>query len=221
MKKSAKKVKSVKRSSKSTASETEMPDLVAVMLKLTERLEAVEKKMDLVVSQTQSQFPGGRQSFVQNQPRPQPVQHPPQHNQNQFSQPRPQQFNQPRSEQNFNRASQQQQHPQNQNQNRQGGKPMFQAVCADCKKSCEVPFRPSGERPTYCKECYSQRKNSGKPSQPQQSGGSSGFPVMEKRQLKVVSNGVGRTVISEMVPAAPRAAAPVKKVSKPAKKGKK
>lgn len=217
MKKSAKKVKAVKRS-KSSEPETQMPDLVAVMLKLTERLEAVERKMDLVISQTSNNRP----AFQQNPPRPQHVQQPaPQHNQNQFSQPRPQQFNQPRPEQNFNRAPQQQQHPQNQNQKRQGGKPMFQAVCADCKKSCEVPFRPSGERPTYCKECYSLRKNIGKPSQPQQSGSPSGFPVMEKRQLKVVSNGVGRTVISEMVPAAPRAAAPVKKVSKPAKKGEK
>lgn len=218
MKKSGKKVKAVKRSQKSASPETEMPDLVAVMLKLTERLEAVERKMDLVVSQT-----AGRQSFQQNQPRPQQVQqHQPQnnHNQNSFSQSRPQQFNQPRSEQNFNRAPQpQQQHSQN--QNRQGGKPMFQAVCADCKKSCEVPFRPSGERPTYCKECYSLRKNSGKPSQLQPSAAPASFPVMEKRQLKVVSNGVGRTVISEMVPAAPRASAPAKKVSKPAKKGKK
>lgn len=218
MKKSGKKVKAVKRSSKSSAPETEMPDLVAVMLKLTERLEAVERKMDLVVSQT-----ANRQNFQQNQPRPQHHQPQHNHNQNQFSQPRPQQqFNQPRSEQNFNRAPQQQQHSQSQNQNRQGGKPMFQAVCADCKKNCEVPFRPSADRATYCKECYSQRKNSGKPSQQQHSGNNSGFPVMEKRQLKVVSNGVGKTVISEMVPvAAGKSAAVSKKSSKPAKKGKK
>jgi CxxC-x17-CxxC domain-containing protein len=36
---------------------------------------------------------------------------------------------------------------------------MHKAVCADCKKSCEVPFRPSGERPVYCKECFAKRKS--------------------------------------------------------------
>ena len=39
------------------------------------------------------------------------------------------------------------------------GRPMYQAVCADCKKDCEIPFKPSGDRPVYCKECFSRRKS--------------------------------------------------------------
>ena len=35
---------------------------------------------------------------------------------------------------------------------------MHKATCADCKKECEVPFKPSGDRPVYCKECFSKRK---------------------------------------------------------------
>jgi len=35
---------------------------------------------------------------------------------------------------------------------------MHKATCADCRKECEVPFKPSGERPVYCKECFSKRK---------------------------------------------------------------
>jgi CxxC-x17-CxxC domain-containing protein len=31
---------------------------------------------------------------------------------------------------------------------------MHKAVCADCKQECEVPFKPSGDRPVYCKNCY-------------------------------------------------------------------
>ncbi len=31
---------------------------------------------------------------------------------------------------------------------------MFSAVCATCGKRCEVPFKPSGDRPVYCKECF-------------------------------------------------------------------
>jgi CxxC-x17-CxxC domain-containing protein len=38
---------------------------------------------------------------------------------------------------------------------------MHKAICADCKKECEVPFKPSGERPVYCKECFSKRKAGG------------------------------------------------------------
>lgn len=35
------------------------------------------------------------------------------------------------------------------------GRPeMFPAVCADCGKSCEVPFRPNGIRPVYCRDCF-------------------------------------------------------------------
>ncbi|MFH1848465.1 MAG: CxxC-x17-CxxC domain-containing protein [Candidatus Omnitrophota bacterium] len=32
-------------------------------------------------------------------------------------------------------------------------------VCSDCRKECEVPFKPSGDRPVYCKECFAKRKN--------------------------------------------------------------
>ena len=35
-----------------------------------------------------------------------------------------------------------------------GPREMHKAVCADCKKECEVPFKPDGTRPIYCKECY-------------------------------------------------------------------
>lgn len=38
------------------------------------------------------------------------------------------------------------------------GRPMYRATCADCKKECELPFKPTGDRPVYCKECFRQRK---------------------------------------------------------------
>ncbi len=31
---------------------------------------------------------------------------------------------------------------------------MFSAVCAECGKSTQVPFKPSGDRPVYCSDCY-------------------------------------------------------------------
>lgn len=49
---------------------------------------------------------------------------------------------------------------------RDSGKPSFQkkswgdrpdmhkATCSACNKSCEVPFRPSGDKPVYCSDCF-------------------------------------------------------------------
>ncbi|TRO52325.1 DNA-directed RNA polymerase [Candidatus Bathyarchaeota archaeon] len=39
-----------------------------------------------------------------------------------------------------------------------GDKEMHKAVCADCKQECEVPFKPDGNRPVYCRECFSKRR---------------------------------------------------------------
>jgi len=40
-----------------------------------------------------------------------------------------------------------------------GPREMFQANCASCGKTCEVPFRPNGKKPVYCTECFA--KNGG------------------------------------------------------------
>jgi len=31
---------------------------------------------------------------------------------------------------------------------------MHKAVCSDCGKECEVPFKPIEGRPVYCRDCY-------------------------------------------------------------------
>jgi len=43
-----------------------------------------------------------------------------------------------------------------------GPREMHKATCAECKKECEVPFKPSGGRPVYCKECFAKRKEGGR-----------------------------------------------------------
>lgn len=42
-----------------------------------------------------------------------------------------------------------------------GDRMMHKAVCANCGNECEVPFRPSGERPVYCSNCFEKRNNEG------------------------------------------------------------
>jgi CxxC-x17-CxxC domain-containing protein len=36
---------------------------------------------------------------------------------------------------------------------------MHKAVCSECKKECEVPFKPNGKKPVYCKECFSKHRS--------------------------------------------------------------
>jgi len=33
----------------------------------------------------------------------------------------------------------------------------FSATCTECHKSCEVPFKPSGDKPVYCSDCFTKR----------------------------------------------------------------
>lgn len=36
---------------------------------------------------------------------------------------------------------------------------LFRTVCAQCQQECEVPFKPTGDRPVYCKDCFSKRND--------------------------------------------------------------
>jgi CxxC-x17-CxxC domain-containing protein len=35
---------------------------------------------------------------------------------------------------------------------------MYNAVCTDCGKECEVPFKPDRNRPVYCQACWTTRR---------------------------------------------------------------
>ena len=41
-----------------------------------------------------------------------------------------------------------------------GPRSMHQATCAECGNACEVPFRPSGDKPVYCSNCFEKNKGS-------------------------------------------------------------
>lgn len=55
--------------------------------------------------------------------------------------------------------------PRRHSEGRSGGSfretKLYQAICADCNRECEVPFKPNQDRPVYCKECFSSRKGGG------------------------------------------------------------
>lgn len=43
----------------------------------------------------------------------------------------------------------------NRDRNSDRGRPQMHDVeCSKCGKQCQVPFRPTGERPVFCSECF-------------------------------------------------------------------
>ncbi len=48
-----------------------------------------------------------------------------------------------------------------QRDNRSGGQSseLFPATCSDCGKKCNVPFKPSADKPVFCSECFGMKKS--------------------------------------------------------------
>ncbi len=66
-----------------------------------------------------------------------------------------------------------------------GPRQMHNAVCDDCGKDCEVPFRPSGDKPIYCSECF--EKKGGGSKRPSRSGsGRSGYGKKDDTNKKLI-----------------------------------
>lgn len=40
---------------------------------------------------------------------------------------------------------------------RSGEREMFSAICDDCGKDCQLPFKPSSSKPVYCSRCFETR----------------------------------------------------------------
>jgi CxxC-x17-CxxC domain-containing protein len=41
-----------------------------------------------------------------------------------------------------------------------GPREMFSATCASCGREAQVPFRPSGDKPVYCSDCFQTQRRS-------------------------------------------------------------
>jgi len=40
-----------------------------------------------------------------------------------------------------------------------GERKMYKITCADCGLEAEVPFKPDGSRPVYCRDCYQKHRS--------------------------------------------------------------
>jgi len=130
-------MKKIKISKKSKSKGPELPDFVAGMMKLVERLEVMEKKMDTLMSKVSNLPTDVRRSVQSGQ-----VHFVPSHQMAVETQVKPHQ-------------------PQEHRE-----RILFDAICGDCRKNCKVPFRPSENRPVYCPECFAIRKAGHAPKDP-------------------------------------------------------
>lgn len=103
-------------------------DVVAVMNKIQAQLAVLDQKLDSFMTKSLTELAQAKAASKPFVPQHQPPRVQVQQNQT----PRP--------------------------QIQQNSRPMFQAICADCQKGCELPFKPSADRPVYCKECFAKRK---------------------------------------------------------------
>lgn len=110
--------KRLKRKSLLVAPQDE-PGVAGFINKVQQQLSAIEKKLDILISQS------SKRPFEKS-----------------YSQKPAQSFN----------------YPHRYDRGRQGNgsreRTYTRVICADCKKESEVPFKPSGDRPVYCKECF-------------------------------------------------------------------
>ncbi len=72
-----------------------------------------------------------------------------------------------------------------------GEKVMHRATCAECGSSCEVPFKPTGEKPVYCSTCFGSRAES-----PRTNDRSFSRPRVE-RLAPVMSSSVNHDALAE------------------------
>jgi CxxC-x17-CxxC domain-containing protein len=56
-----------------------------------------------------------------------------------------------------------------------GPREMHKAICDECGKECEVPFKPSGDKPIYCSSCFEKREAGGSRRPSRRDSGRSGF----------------------------------------------
>ena len=109
-------------------------DVAALINKMQEQLVSLEKKIDTLISRP-SQKPAEEKHFSK------PFQR--------FDRPR--HHDRPDRDNSF----------RHDRDDRDGGfreRSFTRVTCSDCKKECEVPFKPSAGRPVYCKECFAKRK---------------------------------------------------------------
>lgn len=75
---------------------------------------------------------------------------------------------------------------------------MHSAVCFECGKDCEVPFKPSGSKPVFCSFCFGNKQDSDRKPDNKFERGASFKPRFDAENKKEQSNPKMDEVISRL-----------------------
>jgi CxxC-x17-CxxC domain-containing protein len=72
---------------------------------------------------------------------------------------------------------------------------MHDAVCSDCGKECQVPFRPTGSKPVRCSDCHRAAGGGSSSSRPRSfSAPSSGASGISQEQFKQINTKLDKII---------------------------
>lgn len=98
-----------------------------------------------------------------------------------------------------------------------GDRQMHKAVCDKCGKNCEVPFRPTGDKPIYCSECFGKTDQGRRSDQKRPDQTSKQFEILNiklDKILKALSPTISEEVSKKKKVVKKTKTAKLKKVSK-------
>lgn len=67
-----------------------------------------------------------------------------------------------------------------------GRRQMHKAVCDECGKDCEVPFKPSGDKPIYCSSCFEKKEGGSSRRPSRRSSGQADFGKQDNTNKKLL-----------------------------------
>jgi CxxC-x17-CxxC domain-containing protein len=67
---------------------------------------------------------------------------------------------------------------------------MHEAICSDCGKKCEVPFKPTGDKPIYCSQCFT--NHGGSSNRPERGGNRERPRFQDKRMFDATCDTCGK-----------------------------
>jgi len=76
--------------------------------------------------------------------------------------------------------------------------PLHDAVCDECGKDCQVPFRPSGDKPIYCSDCF-EKKGGGDSSRSRDRRGSSRRSFGDRDSRRPSQSNIDSRSISQLI----------------------
>lgn len=92
-----------------------------------------------------------------------------------------------------------------------GARPKFSAICDKCGQACEVPFRPTGDRPVFCNVCFKTQGGAGSNFAPKNAGG--GTSGVSQGQINMIISKLDK-ILSILAPVKAEPTVKVEKTEK-------